>query len=397
MEYTFSVANASDCPHEAPVVLPVDTLPLEFSQSPETSLTLFREDDSQRSPWPVQLDEQGPRDNPDRVLCFVPRSPIPPQSTVDLVLVTSSKQASVASIWRCSGANVNPERVDLYNDQIFVSFSLASQQFSAGPPCFAGSAQSVRLRGGEFLDTFAAEWTVHSPEKRCMQVDKIRLWQGDSKCDPEEQPLCNVDCQLMSCCTGPVRTAVTVAQPIHLRRPEADGWFYRVLSLFRGTSYITDELSLKTGPVPENAVPCADLSFSARYFSHVDMGDRWGDPWDDSGQKWPEIWRQGTAWIALSYPHGDADRHRPGYGFASNALVEPVQHPHPEYPLDRSDRERTFSWEIGRSQGAKCLHLFTRRVDVGDQMGKLWDRHIYRPPKGGRLAMRLAMRHAAGR
>src|ERR1017187_3809506 len=233
--------------------------------------------------------------------------------------------------------------LDLYNDRLFFTHSLAPSDGLGSAACFGGAARSVRLRDLEFLEQFALSLAGHDPEKRCMQIDLLRIWHPQS-ISPVEHSLFGNHWDLVSTCAGPVRTTFTMALRLPSGPGSAELQFSRVLSLFMDEDYILDESSI-AGQASDG------LAFSPRYFANMDMG------------LWPEVFRAKQPWLSISF----SSARRPGYGFAAEVPVASFNNPHPGYPGWVSSAIRTFSWETRECSQLKCLHVFMHGGDVRDR------------------------------
>jgi len=83
-----------------------------------------------------------------------------------------------------SGDNVcrvdepDPSRIEMANGRLTVSINLKPETAPGSYKCYAGAATSVRFGTLEMLDPLAsmAQGACgHDPEKRCMQVDRLRV------------------------------------------------------------------------------------------------------------------------------------------------------------------------------------------------------------------------------
>lgn len=354
MDVEFSVCNPSDYARAGHMTW--DGIPTDFQLNPDRiALFLAADARTEHCPLPAQLDVVGPPGQREHVLAFT----LPEAAAVapgeSLPLVLKQKQSPFRTErYIPAPAAVRPPLVELYNDRLFVSLSLAPSHCPDDPACFAGAAQSVRLCDLEFLEPFALDLSAHDPEKRCMQIDRVRAWRRASD-SPEEHSVFDRPWDLVAESTGPVRTVVTIAQ----RLGSDAGPFHlcRTLSLFAGEDYLVDQLSV--GPDDSGIT-----SFALRYFANMDMS------------AWPERFQHAPGWLSISFPYGGR---QPGYGFASSAPVDRLENPHPGYPDGVSRRERTFSWELAPQERTCCLHAFLHGGDVRDRTGRLWHERIQAP------------------
>lgn len=357
MDVEFSVRNPSEYPRAGHVTVHWSDPLAGFQHNPDR-ISLFREEDAvtQCDPLPAQLDLVGLPSQSDYVLSFTlpDRAPVQSGEEVRLVLKEQGPSFRVERYIPPSGGS--PPRIDLYNDRLFVSHSLAPSHGAGDTACFGGAAQSVRLRDLEFLEPFALDLSAHDREKRCMQIDRLRIWPGQAP-SAVEHSLFDKHWELVSSCAGPVRTVCTIAQRLAPSPDAATLQFCRVLSLFVGRDYILDELSI--GGAESDAA-----TFSPRYFANMDM------------TPWPDIFRDEPPCLSIGYDYGER---RPGYGFAADAPVVAFSNPHPGYPNGVSRKERTFSWEVERRARTKCLHVFMHGGDLRGRTGRLWHEEIQAP------------------
>lgn len=302
---------------------------------------------------------------------------------------------------RASAPAASPDRVELSSGVLTVSLSLAPCQDGTNHDWFAGSAQSVRLGAIETLDVWRSllPFIEHDPEKRCMQIDQVRLGRPAWDELPEQKvDLHNRPYRLLSLCSGPVRESCTImsppfeyvyGDPFGRSRETLVCNFFRTLILYRGADFVLENLWMKGRPGDGQGEP-ADLTFSARYFTNMHLGN---DPVVYRLENVPD-------WFAIGYPEG---RVHPGYGFATDVHARHLRHPHPGYP-DAQNAYRTFSFELHPAKKARCLHLFhvsgavpaEHRERLGGPVpvdpvehraGHLWYEQIYKP-LGGRAHAR---------
>lgn len=277
--------------------------------------------------------------------------------------------------------------VKLVNERLTVWFNLVPSLDQPEQHWYAGAATSVILDGAEVLDPnpFVQK---HDWEKRCMQLDRVRLPQLDVY-------LAGQGYELVCESTGPVRATFTAAsQPFiyHERRPFAASRaltcrVYRNISLYAGADYLVEELFVQGTPAdaPNAVVP---LTFIPRYFAYVNAPRL-------HCSRFPE--RPDWFGIASLIPPF------PSLGFATDVHSGPVVQPHPGYPI-REGEEKTLSWELFPCVHARCAHLFMRprpsvremwpnetyqqyeleRADEArriceDRIGSLWYAEIFKP------------------
>jgi hypothetical protein len=256
---------------------------------------------------------------------------------------------------------------ELSNRQLDVRLHLSPESEDNKGYWYAGSARSVRLEKlrevedgqpvgerKEFLDYFNDFYLAHDPEKRCMQLESIRLSQLDPRSGSYQHIyLHNQTYRLVSECSGPVRKSVTIAsKPFYFNYSPAATFdaiplrceLYRVFSLYEDREYVLEELFIKATP-PDNFTRKADfnLFFEARYFTYMNLGQ----PHLCLCENVPD-------WFAM----GDLDSSLV-YGFACDAHVSRIAHPDPAFP-DTDKQESSFSWNLHPCKAATCLHLFSQ-------------------------------------
>jgi len=357
MDVEFSVLNPSGYPRAGHATVRWSNPPAEFQKNPDR-ISLFSLDDAvaRRHPLPVQLEPAGSSNRPESLLSFTlpAGAPIQPGESARLLLAETDASFRVERYTHSPLAAPAPS-VDLYNDRLFITQSLEPSHGPGSAGCFGGAAQSVRLRDLEFLEQFALSLAGHDPEKRCMQIDVLRIWHPQST-SPVEHPVFSNRWELVSTCAGPVRTTCTIALRLPSGPDAAGIRFTRALSLFMDEDYILDESSIAGGASD-------GLAFSPRYFANMDMG------------LWPDVFRAQPTWLSIGF----SSVRRPGYGFAAQVPVQSFCNPHPGYPGWVSSAIRTFSWEIQRCSQLKCLHVFMHGGDVRDRTGRLWHEQIEAP------------------
>jgi len=244
---------------------------------------------------------------------------------------------------------------------------------------FAGAASTIQVRKREFLDVNPRfGWEGHDPEKRAMQVDRVRIWRPPwddhepSYCD---FPLHDRDFEIIAHGAGPVRGWCTIASaPFRFefrdltseKRRAYNCRLYRSISLFADSDLLLDELHVKA--TLENHGAPATLAFSARYFMSAHLG------------LLPEIRRVPRIpdWFAVG---SDMPPH-PGYGFATDAHASTCSNPPAFYPRPDDQLHKGYEWETGAARSIKSLHLFRLHVtpdEIADAAGKAWYLHLLKP------------------
>ncbi|PYS80141.1 MAG: hypothetical protein DMF66_00395 [Acidobacteria bacterium] len=269
-------------------------------------------------------------------------------------------------------------RVRLSNDRLEILLELKPKPWDdKDKEWYAGAATTVLLDGKEILDAF--NWLdMPDIEKRCMQLDRLQLlYPNGDEIWHEHFDLIRNWYQLISTSSGPVRSIVTIASQLfnynYTGLPnQREQWskcrLYRVISLYKGANYITEELKVYgthgVGLISSGVVP---LDFNTRYFSYMDMGL---DPSINMYQKWFTI---STAWAPYQ-----------GYGFATSADLPEmkVENPDPKFKSGDKNEHKTFLWKLRRrKEEATCLHLFTRDTpkELESEVRRAWHEVIDRP------------------
>jgi hypothetical protein len=279
------------------------------------------------------------------------------------------------------GPQGGEHRVTLSNERLKLRFELSPAPWDDGRNWYAGSATTVLLKPDspdgtvpvlDMLDSF--NWfDVHDLEKRCMQVDRVRLslpaWSREPwvDFDPVRLPY-----RLLSVSEGPVRASVCVASsPFSYSYAEPRGGqprtvscrLRRLISLYRDANYATDELSVRATQPGGDPL---DLFFKARYFMRMDLG-RDGKP-----SRHFRIWD----WFGICSDYSP----RPAFGFATDAHCSPVLQGPDDYPYHHN-KDKVFSWELERADWALCLHIFSRcgARAIEGEAGTAWYEKVYRP------------------
>jgi hypothetical protein len=277
------------------------------------------------------------------------------------------------------------QQVELINSQLVVSFDLrpwSDPKDVTGTWWYSGSATSVRREGQEMLAIWnCRDWMEHDREKRCMQIDRVRVERHPDveTSTPQEFSLFDRPYELISESSGPVRVSITIASvPFDYgcydwstKRCCLECRLFRVISLYANADYVLEELFVEGRPNgPDCGSKTPDLSFSAHYFACMDMG------------KNPQTYQFGGVpdWFAVGRPEG---YYRPGYGFACDAHVcGPLKRPAPDYH-DTEKAHKTFSWQLRPCTKATCLHLLMNGAPGGFDgwTGHSWYEVVYKPLK----------------
>jgi hypothetical protein len=251
--------------------------------------------------------------------------------------------------------------VKLRNEILDVWINLVPAPWGDERSWFAGAVTSVVMKNGpcshEALDAF--DWLYHDPEKRILQVDRLRLpcaaWDSG---DFQEVAVFDQPYELIAQSAGPVRATVTLAStPFYYiytslgnpTRQKLICRLFRVLSLYAGTDQIQEELFVRGSPDGDlTGKQAVDLTFVASYFSYLRM------------QGGLRISRFKTIpdWFAVTSGHLAIAQKFHGYGFATDVHASPVEYPLAGYPVPDA-AENAFSWSLYPCKAAKCLHRFT--------------------------------------
>jgi len=371
MTFKLPICNPSPYPRRGHVTIPLPRVNEEARRAGRSELgvgpgagpvTLL---DAAGEPLPSQLDDILPGDPSSAALCFSLTEELRPGTEADYrepaLCVTVAGRKSPAA-----GRVIDPKLaldviklggetrgVKLLNSRLEVWFNFAPSLHEEGQHWYAGAATSVRLDGDELLDPNSS-WEIHDWEKRCMQLYYLRLprpaWAPNFYLDVG---LVGQPYQLKSTSVGPVRVSFTVASPPFeyvygdpLTRQERslECRLYRVISLYAGADYVSEELCVKGVPKGGDSAGGVPLSFIASYFTYINAMrlhySRYANVPD---------------WFAVS----SLARPFISYGFATDVHAGPVTKPHPGFP-NWDKEENSFSWQLYPSQYARCLHLFMR-------------------------------------
>ncbi|MUG98569.1 hypothetical protein F7734_42275 [Scytonema sp. UIC 10036] len=360
----------------------------EFQIPPE-ELVLRDLRDLSYTPISAQVDRIDPEDSSRDVLVFLLQKAIPPGANDNTLasgfirldrgnpMPAKLGEPSVEIVYGDSG---EARGVRLANNRLIVWFNLIPDPENMGRNWFSGSATSVQLDHQEILDPFLAargEWLGQEPEKRCIQVAELLLpGLSHPKSPSYHVSLFDRAYRLVSQSSGFIRSSITIAsEPFDYIGAAPDTGnnrhlvceLYRVISLYAGVDYLTEELFIKTKSMSEenqmgDSKEIADLYFVARYFAHMNMGLT-----EDIQQVFPV-----PNWFAIG---STADPY-PAYGMAALEHIDTMIHPY-------EGNKSCFSWHFLPSQSVKCLHLFTRGQlgEFDTRVGHLWYEMFYQPLK----------------
>jgi hypothetical protein len=209
------------------------------------------------------------------------------------------------------------------------------------------------------------------PEARAMQLDRIHLvrppW--DDRHSVDFFPY-KYHWTIVSVSAGPVRAVATImSQPFDFRCKDIDGTdhlfrcnVYRALSLYDGADWMGDEVWVKARDAGSGR--SQRLWFTGRFFMMVQFTDEL------------EIFRypDHPGWFCITPKHQPTAHPHLGYAFATDAMAGAIWNPPLDYH-DKETRHRAFSWELGTSRAAHCVHKFrcrTTRLEIGHDAGSLW-------------------------
>lgn len=255
--------------------------------------------------------------------------------------------------------------VKLLNGQLSVWFNLvpSPKDYTHDWNWYAGSATSVMLGEQEMLEPFKwhdmgsisePHWMGHDPQQRCMQVDKIQIWDQHSNTWSFPCNLCYQTYELITSSVGSMGASITIASaPFRYNNEGNKCRLYRIISLFKDVDYILEELFVRKED--DNG---DNLEFKTHYFSFMDLS-RPVSIIDKSHEVF--------LMVSNSCSARDADMLLfPIYGFRSNVFLEHlpndpskiVECPTYDFP-DWPNKYRSFSWRLSPCRSAKCQHRFT--------------------------------------
>jgi hypothetical protein len=239
----------------------------------------------------------------------------------------------------------------LVNNRLRVWFNLQPAATDSNQNWYAGSATSVQLDNLEMLDAIKSRfcgWEGHDPEKRAMQITELQLLTDRRKDGCGQVTLIDKPYDLIAHSSGPVRASITLASAPFtceccLSSSHVGTWrwrLHRVLSLYSGADYLTEELYL--AQVSQVGQPeLDDHSFKARYFSYMEMG------YDAHIYRFPYV----DDWFAVGCRYAPC----PGYGFATDIHTTNPQRD----PAGLPNPNKCFTWQTLPATSARCMHLFT--------------------------------------
>ncbi|MGM3307795.1 hypothetical protein ACSQ6I_17795 [Anabaena sp. WFMT] len=377
-----AIFNPSNYWRNGYVTIPWQNIVKKFQIPPE-ELVLSDLRDLSHTPIPAQIDRIDPEDPNRDTLVLSLQKPIPPSSedgilAAGFIRVDKGKpipqQIGEPYIEVVYGSEGRERGVRLVNKRLIVWFNLIPAPEDNGRNWFSGSATSIQLDHQEILDPFLAakgEWLGQDPEKRCLQVSEIQLPGEYHPKSPFYQiSLFNHAYRLVAQSSGSVRASITIASepfdymgldPVTGKNRHLVCELYRVISLYAGADYLTEELFVKGKPKhPEDGNEVVNLPVGIHYFAHMNLGKT-----QDIEQVFPV-----PDWFAFGstgYPYA-------AYGLATNLHIESIIHPH-------QGNQSYFSWQLLPGEYAKCLHFFMRGQPEGfdAKVGHTWYELIYKP------------------
>jgi hypothetical protein len=255
------------------------------------------------------------------------------------------------------GPNGQVRGVKLASGKLSVWFNLipAPEDHENDWNWYAGSATSVLLNNQEeMLEYFTNDyvstasqpyWMRHDPQKRCMQVDKIRVRDNPQNAWSEPYNLFDRTYELISHSIGSVGVSITIAStPFSYNNGDKASQcrLYRIISLFKDADYLLEQLFVrKTNINPGVTARDNYLEFKAHYFTFMDLHFR-PIPMEHPSHK-------GFAMVSCMPPY-------PAYGFMSNT-EQNVNCPTEDFP-EWPNKYKTFSWSLAGCQLAECMHRF---------------------------------------
>jgi hypothetical protein len=277
-------------------------------------------------------------------------------------------------IW---GPNKGVRGVKLLSGQLSVWFNLipAPGDDENNWNWYSGSATSVLRGDQEMLEPFKSHdwgtvqephWMGHDPQQRCMQVDKIQIWDKARNAWSEPYKLSYQSYELITYNIGSLGVSITIAStPFNYNEEDEESKcrLYRVISLLKDTDYLLEDLFVsRVNPRAEKREKGDYLEFKAHYFTFMNLFYK-PDPQEDTESHqafiMSSIWSSQRESGRLLYP---------AYGFRSNVPLEKldedankiVEYPTKDFP-QWPNYYRTFSWGLSRCQLGQCLHRFAFR------------------------------------
>lgn len=378
MSHKLILVNPSDFSRREPIIISWQSIHKQ-TKIPADKLLLRDKDDNI---LPFQIDMVDPDDKSRDVLIFSPVKDITNGSSQYVTL--EQTDTPVQEHVEATIDITNDRWIKLINSRLNVCINLAPAPWDDDRNWYAGSSNTVQLDSKEILDDFSQSWWGHDEEKRCMQVDQLRLWPPHMETTlDQEVTLVNQPYALITKSSGAIRASATIAS-----KPFDYSYFdqatqsacmlscqlYRILSLYNGGDYILEELYIKGKRNGTNTEDVVSPVFMARYFTHMVLGHE------------PCLYQFANVpdWFAIGQPNGHPywEPH-PGYGFATDVHASPIRYFHRDtnFSPEAQENEKRLSWYTFPSKQAKCLHLFMRGKPDGfdSRTGDYWYRYIYQP------------------
>jgi hypothetical protein len=309
---------------------------------------------------PFQIDDLDPSDPSRKVLIFALSKEAPPApndnfpSSVPVFIDKHrSKILEDTEINLDVISDANQVRgLKFINSRLELYFNLTPNLNEQRQTWYAGSATSVLLDNKEIISAFY-EGMFHNDEKRCMQLDFIDTfrppWEGQLQ---QKESFIDKPYHLVSKSVGPIRASVTIASqpfdysyldPLTGQVCAMHGKLYRIISLYAGANYLTENLFVKGLPYRDRGQKShIYLHFIPHYFSYLDYF-----------QLEISSFESAPNWFAAY----NSVRPFRGYGFATDRHIDSILNPHPDYP-EVGTEFNSFSWKLLPSREANCLHLF---------------------------------------
>lgn len=260
-------------------------------------------------------------------------------------------------IW---GSNGDARGVKMANGRLTIWYNLipAPEDNENDWNWYSGSATSVLQGDRELLYSFEIpdhgtvelpHWMGHDPQKRCMQIDTIKVLDKEQNTWSTPFKLSFQNYKLIGYSVRELGMSFTIASDPFSYSKDARKrcQLFRILSLFKDTNYILEELFVRKVLVSSSKIKKDDyLEFKAHYFTFMDLSLH------------PVLLpdKNNLSFIMSSCIHPGA-----AYGFKSNVTLEkPVEHPTKDFPeWQEEQKKKTFSWGLSNCQFAKCFHWFS--------------------------------------
>lgn len=260
--------------------------------------------------------------------------------------------------------------------------------FPEGPKRWQGGAiTSVIVDGSEILDApNADDLDKHDSEKR-LQLDRVLLPNAPWEKEPAtEHSLYRMPWTFVAAGGGNLVGGSGVRMWVNLRsssfkHPYKDAagnvttyecHAYRVISVFRHSQHIIEDLYVKGKPVQDEPA-AADIGTSIRFYfaPHYFLKMQFVDaPVLTHVPGIPDWFSIGT--------YRDPS---PGFGFAATATVNRIDAPPEDYPTVEQQKA-AFGWQLGYGFSIRCVSLFGTWIspqEMADDTGRAWFELMYKP------------------